>query len=271
MNRPGEPSHFVYLPAGSQIPGQAPRVPPNLNPTAQQQQLASQFRTGVYAPYGMPQSQQQQQQQRAPAQAAYPQPARTAYALPTRSFPFSGVQQQAATAAQQSHLHALMPQPNGSSGTPAPNGTNTPDTSTSLDPNEFPALGTSAPQPPPFSYAAAGASGGAGYAPPGGNYAQSGNYAAAGGGNYSAGTQATGNYASAGAGGNYAAAGASGGNGSFVGAGSNGQGQSQQQRVQRELTQDDFPALGQGEGGFASSAVCYSSAMCSVTHDNVHS
>lgn len=148
-----------------------------------------------------------------------------------------------------------MPPPNGSSGTPAPNGTNTPDTSTSLDPNEFPALGTSAPQPPPFSYAAAGASAGAGYAPPGGNYAQSGNYATAGGGSYSAGAQAAGNYASAGAGGNYAAAGASGASANFGGAGANGQGQGQQQGAQRELTQDDFPALGQGEGGFAGSVV----------------
>ncbi|KAG9078530.1 hypothetical protein FS749_009437, partial [Ceratobasidium sp. UAMH 11750] len=196
-------------------PGQAPRVPPNLNPTAQQQ-LASQFRTGVYAPYGMPQT----QQQRAPTQAAYAPPARTAYALPGRnSFPFGGVQQQA-NAAQQSHLHALMPQPNGSSTTPAPNGANTPDTSTSLDPNEFPALGTSAPQPP-FSYAGAGASGagaGAGYAPPGGNYSQGGNYAAAGAGTYTG----TGNYASAGAGGNYAAAGAGVGTGSAVGGGFGG-------------------------------------------------
>ncbi|KAG9080257.1 hypothetical protein FRC06_006864 [Ceratobasidium sp. 370] len=239
-------------------PGQAPRVPPNLNPTAQQQQLASQFRTGVYAPYGMPQT----QQQRAPAQAAYPPPARTAYALPARnSFPFGAVQQQQqANAAQQSHLHALMQQPNGSSATPAPNGANTPDTSTSLDPNEFPALGTSAPQPP-FSYAAAGASGGgagAGYAPPGGNYSQGGNYATAGAGTYAG----AGNYASAGAGGNYAAAGAGAGAGSAAGGGfggasangqGQGQGQGQQQASQRELTQDDFPALGQGDGGFANS------------------
>ncbi|KAG9091539.1 hypothetical protein FRC07_011836, partial [Ceratobasidium sp. 392] len=255
-------------------PGQAPRVPPNLNPTAQQQQqLASQFRTGVYAPYGMPQSQQQQQQQQqqrggAPAQAPYAQPTRTAYALPARnSFPFGAAQAQ-----QQSHLHALMPQQqpqsNGSSANTPANGANTPDTSsTSLDPNEFPALGTSAPQPPPFSsYAAAGAGGGAGgagsggYAPPGGNYGQQGggNYAGAGGagaGTY-AGVGGGGNYASAGAGGNYATAGT--GAGSFGGAGANGQaqgqGQQQQQGAQRELTQDDFPALGQADGtGFPNS------------------
>ncbi|CAE6416457.1 unnamed protein product [Rhizoctonia solani] len=226
-------------------PGQAPRVPPNLNPTAQQQQLASQFRAGVYPPYGMPQS--QQQQQRAPAQPAYGQPARAAYGIPGRSFPFSGVQQQAATAAQQSHLHALMPQPNGANQTPGPNGTNTPDTNTSLDPNEFPALGTSAPQPP-FSYAQAGASAGSGYAPPGGGNFPGGNYASAGasGGSFSAGVN---NYAQAGVQGNFASAGTGGANFGSGAGGANGQ----QQAQQRELTQDDFPALGQGDATFGNS------------------
>lgn len=195
----------------------------------------------------MPQS--QQQQQRAPAQPAYAQPARAAYGLPGRSFPFSGVQQQAATAAQQTHLHALMPQPNGSSQTPGPNGTNTPDTNTSLDPNEFPALGTSAPQPPPFSYAQAGASAGTGYAPPGGGNFQGGNYASAGasGGSFSAGAN---NYAQAGAQGNFGA----GVGGANFGSGSGGA-NGQQQAQQRELTQDDFPALGQGDAAFGNSVV----------------
>lgn len=189
----------------------------------------------------MPQS--QQQQQRAPAQPAYAQPARTAYGIPGRSFPFSGVQQQAATAAQQSHLHALMPQPNGASQTPGPNGTNTPDTGTSLDPNEFPALGTSTPQPP-FSYAQAGASAGSGYPPP----AFQGNYASAGsGGSFSA---ATNNYAQAGAQGSFAGAGAP--TASFASGTGAANGQ---QQAQRELTQDDFPALGQGDAGFGSSMV----------------
>ncbi|KAH7337124.1 hypothetical protein B0J17DRAFT_454943 [Rhizoctonia solani] len=227
-------------------PGQAPRVPPNLNPTAQQQQLASQFRASVYPPYGMPQS--QQPQPRAPAQPAYGQPARAAYGIPSaRSFPFSGVQQQAATAAQQSHLHALMPQPNGANQTPGPNGSNTPDTNTSLDPNEFPALGTSAPQPP-FSYAQAGASAGSGYAPPGGGNFPGANYASAGasGGSFSAGAN---NYAQAGAQGNFGGAGTGGANFGSGAGGANGQ----QQAQQRELTQDDFPALGQGDATFGNS------------------
>ncbi|KAF8685483.1 NOT2 / NOT3 / NOT5 family [Rhizoctonia solani] len=225
-------------------PGQAPRVPPNLNPTAQQQ-LASQFRGGVYPPYGMPQT--QQQPQRAPTQPAYAQPARATYGIPSRSFPFSGVQQQAATAAQQSHLHALMPQPNGANQTPGANGANTPDTSTSLDPNEFPALGTSAPQPP-FSYAQAGASAGSGYHPPGPANFQAPNYASAGANpaSFSAGAN---NYAQAGAQANFASAGTPGAGFGTGAAGANGQ----QQAQQRELTQDDFPALGQGDATFANS------------------
>jgi hypothetical protein len=147
-----------------------------------------------------------------------------------------------------------MPQPNGTNQTPGPNGTNTPDTNTSLDPNEFPALGTSAPQPP-FSYAQAGASAGSGYAPPGGGNFQGGNYASASasGGSFSTGA----NYAQAGAQGNFAGAG-TGGNNFGSGAGhTNGQ----QQGQQRELTQDDFPALGQGDATFGSSVVGLISAF----------
>ncbi|KAF8754971.1 NOT2 / NOT3 / NOT5 family [Rhizoctonia solani] len=208
-------------------PGQAPRVPPNLNPTAQQQ-LASQFRGGVYPPYGMPQT--QQQPQRAPTQPAYAQPARATYGIPSRSFPFSGVQQQAATAAQQSHLHALMPQPNGANQTPGANGANTPDTSTSLDPNEFPALAHPLPSPrfhmprPARVRVQAGA-----------NPAS-----------FSAGAN---NYAQAGAQANFASAGTPGAGFGTGAAGANGQ----QQAQQRELTQDDFPALGQGDATFANS------------------